>query len=241
MITLAGLCAGSFMAVVVMRSISGQSFLGARSRCDACGQTLRIQDLIPLASFIILKGRCAHCGRAISWLHPVMESAASAIALSAAVLLPDELVVQGLLLGWTLLLLAGFDAVAFLLPLPLTFLILLGGVAEGAWLGQNEVVARLLGATIAALSLGGVALGFRVLRGKDGLGGGDVILFAAGGAWLGPLALPWVALLAATSALMFAGVRAIIVRAPLAGNDRLPFGCFLALAIWIIFLVQRGT
>jgi len=85
------------------------------------------------------------------------------------------------------------------------------------------------------LSLAAIAALYRRLRGREGLGGGDAKLLAASGAWLGAAALPQVILLAAVSALAAAAcLRLTGIR--LGIHSALPFGPFLALATWILWL-----
>ena len=77
---------------------------------------------------------------------------------------------------------------------------------------------------------------YRALGGREGLGGGDAKLLAASGAWLGAAALPEVILLAALSALAAAAcLRLAGIR--LGIHSALPFGPFLALAIWVLWLL----
>lgn len=107
-----------------------------------------------------------------------------------------------------------------------------------------------LGLALSALQTGdwpvaaafGAALGFGVfwligtvyfhLRGTDGLGQGDAKLLGAAGAWLGPLALPWVVLLAATGALLWVAVTRR------GQNAHLAFGPWLAAAFWAMWIVK---
>jgi leader peptidase (prepilin peptidase)/N-methyltransferase len=76
---------------------------------------------------------------------------------------------------------------------------------------------------------------YRAIRGRDGLGGGDAKLLAAAGAWVGVRALPQVVLFAAIAGLVAAaGLRIAGVR--LGAQSALPFGPFLALATWLVWL-----
>lgn len=80
-IFLFGLCVGSFLNVVILRLRSGQvcslnegkGIINGRSHCPKCGHILRWFDLIPLVSFVILRGRCRDCGQPISWQYPLVE------------------------------------------------------------------------------------------------------------------------------------------------------------------------
>lgn len=68
-----GLCIGSFLSVVIMRSVQGRDWQGGRSSCDSCGYQLSWYDNIPLVSYIVLRGSCRKCGASISPLHPFIE------------------------------------------------------------------------------------------------------------------------------------------------------------------------
>ena len=68
-----GTIIGSFLSVVILRSISGENWAKGRSRCDSCRKTIFWYDNIPLLSFLILKGKCRHCKKQILPLHPMVE------------------------------------------------------------------------------------------------------------------------------------------------------------------------
>lgn len=70
-----GLIVGSFLNCVIYRLERNESFLRGRSYCPHCKHTLSWQDLIPLFSFLILKGKCRYCSRKISWQYPLVELA----------------------------------------------------------------------------------------------------------------------------------------------------------------------
>lgn len=64
---------GSFLNVVIMRSIAEESWISGRSRCDNCRKTIAWYDNIPLLSYLILRGKCRHCKTAIAISHPIVE------------------------------------------------------------------------------------------------------------------------------------------------------------------------
>jgi prepilin signal peptidase PulO-like enzyme (type II secretory pathway) len=68
-----GLAMGSFLNVVVYRTMKNDSPLKGRSYCDHCGRQLSWKDNIPLISYFFLGGRCAGCKKKISWQYPVIE------------------------------------------------------------------------------------------------------------------------------------------------------------------------
>lgn len=71
-IFLLGLCIGSFLNVLICRLPCGQSADG-RSKCPRCRKTLGWHELVPLASFLIQKGKCRGCSKKISWQYPLLE------------------------------------------------------------------------------------------------------------------------------------------------------------------------
>lgn len=73
-----GAAVGSFLNVVSLRYNTGRS-LGGRSGCAVCGTQLRWYELIPVASFLALRGRCRTCHSSISWQYPLVEMLAGAL------------------------------------------------------------------------------------------------------------------------------------------------------------------
>jgi leader peptidase (prepilin peptidase)/N-methyltransferase len=69
---------------------------------------------------------------------------------------------------------------------------------------------------------------YRASRGTEGLGGGDIKLLGAGGAWVGWQALPWILLMSSVGALAFS-----VASGRTVAHDRVPFGPFLAAALWV--------
>ena len=74
-----GLIIGSFLGVIIDRSVHGDSFIYGRSKCPKCRKTIRWYDNIPLISFFLLRGRCRNCGKQISWSYPVIEGMTGAL------------------------------------------------------------------------------------------------------------------------------------------------------------------
>ena len=74
-IFLTGLITGSFLNCVIYRLETGENFLKGRSHCPYCGHILGWKDLIPVLSFLILKGRCRYCQKKISLQYPLVEIA----------------------------------------------------------------------------------------------------------------------------------------------------------------------
>jgi leader peptidase (prepilin peptidase) / N-methyltransferase len=139
------------------------------------------------------------------------------------------------LLGWSLLLIAAVDARHFWLPDWLTLPLLAGGLAVTALFDRAAFIDHLIGAAVGFAVLWGIAALYRWARGREGLGGGDLRLLAAAGAWVGWMGLPSVLLWASVAGLSLVLAR-LVLKQPVSGEDRLPFGVFLALGIWMTWL-----
>jgi leader peptidase (prepilin peptidase) / N-methyltransferase len=74
-----GLAVGSFLNVVAERVPLGRSIVTPRSACMSCGTEIRSRDNIPVASYLLLRGRCRDCGAAISWRYPAFELATAVL------------------------------------------------------------------------------------------------------------------------------------------------------------------
>lgn len=233
----AGLLAGSFLGLVSLRLPAGEGIVGGRSRCGGCDRPLAPWRLIPLLSYLASGGRCAACRSAIPVRYPLMESACAAIGAWAALSQPSAVAaVLTALLGWQLLLIAVVDAEHFWLPDSLTLPLLATGLVAAAMPDRLSLVDAVAGAAAGFGGLWLLARVYRRVRGREGLGGGDPVLLAAGGAWVGWIGLPSVLLWAALSGLSLTAARLLTGRA-VSAADRLPFGVFLAIGLWLTWLL----
>ncbi|MBW8304215.1 MAG: prepilin peptidase [Brevundimonas sp.] len=233
----AGLLAGSFLGLVSLRLPRGEGFVGGRSRCRGCDRPLGPWRLIPLLSYAVSRGRCAACGAAIPIRYPAMELGCGVIGIFSALAQPSPAAaVLTALLGWQLLLIAVVDGEHFWLPDQLTVPLLGTGLLAALTLDRLSVADSLAGAAVGFGGLWLVARVYRKVRGRDGLGGGDPFLLAAGGAWTGWIGLPGVLIWAAAAGLSVVAARAL-TSGRISGSDRLPFGVFLALGVWLTWLV----
>ena len=72
-ITIMGILLGSFFNVMVLRALKGEGWVKGKSHCDKCGHTLHTLDLIPLFSYLFLRGKCRYCKSPISYTHILSE------------------------------------------------------------------------------------------------------------------------------------------------------------------------
>ena len=240
-----GAAMGSFVALLAERLVRGEPVALARSKCRECGTPLRARELVPILSYLALRGRCAHCGASIPSLLLQAEIIGAAIGVAAFIASPDP--VRGLLMAawmWALLGLAIADLRYFRLPDALVLAATalgLGLVFAGDGTGWPPLGERALMAGVGALAGGGsfwlIRAAYRWRAGRDGMGLGDVKLMAALGLVLGIERLPIMVLLAATSALILSLLRAWRKGRNLDRLGRVPFGAALALAAILIELV----
>ena len=232
-----GLIAGSFIGLVSLRLPQDRGVIFGRSRCGSCDRPLPPQRLIPVISYLLAKGRCRDCGSVIPRRYPLIELGCAGVGVWAGLSQPDIVSAAfTALLGWQLILIAVVDAEHFWLPDVLTLPLLATGLTAAAILPTGSLLHAAIGAAVGFLGLWLLATAYRHLRQRDGLGGGDPILLAAGGAWVGWIGLPSVLLWASAAALSLVAARLLTGRA-VSGQDRLPFGPFLAIGIWMTWLI----
>jgi leader peptidase (prepilin peptidase)/N-methyltransferase len=141
-----------------------------------------------------------------------------------------------------MLAIAAIDARRFIIPDPLNAAGFVLGLVHAFVLGQGDILNSLAVAVLRAVVLGLSFLALRViyarLRGREGIGLGDVKLAAVAGAWLDGMVMPVAIEIAAVSALAAYALRYYLWRRPLRPTTRLPFGLFFAPAIWVAWLLQ---
>jgi leader peptidase (prepilin peptidase) / N-methyltransferase len=227
---------GSFLGAMAIRIPEGRPLLWARSQCESCGHVLAARELVPLASFVWLKGRCLMCGAPIGAFSLVMELAAIAVVAWAATLEASTgIFVASCIFGWMLLLLAAIDWRVQLLPDLVTLPLALAGLAASFLLPLGPWRDHAIGAAAGFVALALIAWVYHRLRKREGLGLGDAKLLAAIGAWVGWQALPAVVLAGSVLGLLFA-LALSLYGLRLRMSDRLPFGVFLSAGGWLVWL-----
>ena len=220
---------GSFIGVAVERLHLRRRITWTRSECASCGNMLGARDLVPLVSYWVLKGRCRFCGGRIpSELFAVEAWALCVTVVTLAVALPERRV-AGTLLVWGLLALSWFDYRSGRLPDALTIPLGASGFAITA-LTSATLSDHLLGAACGLVFPMIIAFSYSRWRGQKGLGGGDIKLLGAAGAWVGWQGLPMVLFLASTVSIAFC-----LARGRISATDSLPFGPFIAAATWMVW------
>ena len=231
-----GLCFGSFANVAAYRIPRNESVLSPPSRCPQCGRRLVTTDLIPVVSWLLLRGKCRYCGERIAFRYPVTEAIGALLFYGMACYTGANIAVIPLcLLAFVLLSISLVDLETHEIP---DSLIITGAVAGILWIAAGAIFTRfdlmaphwadaLLGAVAGAAPLFLIDRIAIVLLGKEGFGFGDVKLMLMVGLFLG-----WkLALIALLFAVIAGGAvgAALMAAKKLKKGSYMPFGPFLAL------------
>jgi len=218
-----GAAVGSFLNVVIHRLPRGESLVHPRSRCPECGTQIAGYDNIPIVSWLLLRGRCRHCGTPISPRYPAVELI-TALVFAAVVLVrgfDDDLIIE-LPFVAGLIALAGIDLDHKLLPNKIVYPLAVWGVIAVLIADQGDLVEHVVAGAGAFLFLLAAALAY-----PSGMGMGDVKLSGVMGIYLGASVIP--ALLIAFLTGSAVGLAIIAREGAAARKKAVPFGIFLAI------------
>jgi leader peptidase (prepilin peptidase) / N-methyltransferase len=213
-----------------------------RSCCPSCKRPIKAYQNIPIISFLLLRGRCAHCKTPISWRYPAIEALTGILSAVAALHFgANASGALAVVVTWFLIAMTFIDLDTQLLPdaltLPLLWIALLASATFPTTAGLNlpvDPVSAILGAVAGYLSLWCFYQLFRLITGKEGMGYGDFKLLAALCALLGYKMLLPIILFAALSGAVI-GVGLIVARRH-GRSVPIPFGPFLAIAGYLAML-----
>jgi leader peptidase (prepilin peptidase)/N-methyltransferase len=226
---LVGLIVGSFLNVVAFRVPRHMSIVKPRSRCPGCQVEIAPRDNIPVASWLLLRGRCRHCGERISVRYPLIEIATGVLFVGAAARFgPTVETAAFAVLFATLIAISVIDLEFRLVPKVIVWPVAAGGVLllAAASIAKSDPT-RMLQAGLGAAIAFGVLFVIHLISPR-GMGFGDVRLALLLGLFLGWISIAHVGL-GLFAAFVFGGVGGVIALA--AGRSRrsaLPFAPFLA-------------
>ncbi len=229
LLTLVGLCVGSFCNVLIYRLPKGEEFVKTPSHCMTCGHPLGWYELIPLVSWLVQGGKCRACGVKLSAQYPIIEALNAAMWLLTGILFRGDWLTVALYCGlWSMLMvLSVIDWRTFTIPNGINLAIfVLGLVRLVTDLGSWPLY------LIGGLSVSLVFLLLHVLTGGNGLGMGDVKLVGAAGLLIG-----WPKMLLAVLVGSLSGAIIHSLRMRGGAGKKLAFGPYLAAGIWFAALV----
>lgn len=225
-----GLILGSFLNVCIYRIPHGKSIIHPSSSCPHCGARIKFYDNIPLVSYLILMGKCRSCRHPIPIRYPIVELLTG--LLSTALFLRYGLSPQYFLFlafSAALVIVSFIDLSHKIIPNVISLPGILVGLAATPFFRLNGLSWKdsLIGMVVGGGSLYLISLIFRWLRGKEGMGLGDVKLLAMIGAWMGYLALPYIVLISSLTGTLIGGGSLLLTRKKF--SETIPYGPFLVL------------
>ncbi|HOC01926.1 MAG TPA: prepilin peptidase [Candidatus Ratteibacteria bacterium] len=254
LVFLIGACFGSFANVCIYRMPRKKSIVFPSSFCPKCRRSIRWYDNIPILSYILLRGRCRYCKKTISPRYPIVEATMGLLAL----LLYEKFWTIGLycpfffyfIFALGMLIISGIDFETFLVPdiivIPLIPIGIIGAfLCENFFFfpsGQSSAINRLMysisGAFTGALIVAALAIIGKIIWKKEAMGGGDLKLLAAIGAFLG-----WKGVFIS---IFFGSIIGTIISLLLiyskkkTWDDYIPFGPYLVIGA-IITILMKGS
>jgi len=230
-----GTLIGSFLNVCIYRIPRALSVVLPGSQCPSCGKRLKFWQLIPVVSFVALKGGCRACGAKISYIYPLVELLTGFVFL--ALFLEYGLTAKTALFAFlaSVLISASFIDIEFrIIPNALVIAGLAVAVPALFFRINLSFSDALMGMAAGAGVLGLIALLSVLILKKAGMGGGDIKLMGMAGLYLGlDLTLASFAIAVYAAALV---ICVLLVLKKVKRGDHIPFGPFLSLGIILALL-----
>lgn len=231
-IFLFGTIIGSFLNVVAIRVLKGESISYPPSHCVNCNYRLKAYDLIPVLSFLWLRGKCRSCRQPISYRYPLGELSTGLLFAVAFLTIGYQAeLVAALFFISILIIITQTDLQSMLIPNSIVIAGLIGGILIRLWIHPyplwNHLGAMFVGSGI--LLLLGVVMG-KLLQ-REAMGGGDIKLYAFIGLMIG---IPMTLL-----SLFLASVLGLLIMLPRRKHNAggtIPFGPFIAGGALIAYL-----
>lgn len=229
LVFLYGLIIGSFLNVCIFRIIKNESVILPASHCTSCKSNLKPVDLIPVLSYIILRGRCRYCKEKVSIQYPLVEVFTGFIfillfnILGLGIILYKYLVLSCLLIVVSLI-----DYKTQEIP---DQLIIFGLITGALFTFMIDIRISAIDGILGFVIGGGLFL-LIAIASNGSMGGGDIKLMAVLGLWFGWKSILIVSLL---SFIIGSVVSLILITFKIKGRkDYIPFGPFIALASLIV-------
>lgn len=222
-----GLILGSFLNALSFRFNTGSSVLRGRSACMRCGHTLEALDLVPVLSYLLLRGRCRYCHTRISLQYPLVEAAAGLLAVLVYLSTPQPVWFAYWLMVWMVLLFVlVYDLRHKVIPWSASLILMALGLVHayvfGTWWGI------VLGVPLLLISL---------VSGGRWMGWGDGFLELSLGALLG-LTVGLTALMAAFWSGALVGIALMALPGGVTMKTEVPFAPFLILGAAVAYFLH---
>lgn len=235
LIFIIGACLGSFLLVVGKRLPKNEDIIFSRSRCDNCHHILAWHDLVPIFSYILLKGKCRYCHTKINPVNLLIELSMGLMFLLGYLYFTPSYLLYGYLILTCLMIVIFVSDFSYyiILDSPLIVSTLLFIIIKFIYFGLKEVLLSLASGIILFTVMYLIKLIGDKLFKKESLGGGDIKLSFVIGFVLG-FRLSLLALILSS----FLALPYSVASLKLQKNNEVPFGPFLVSSLFIIFLFQ---
>lgn len=230
-----GICIGSFLNVVIIRLPRGESLIKRSSHCMTCGTKIRAIDLIPVFSWIFLRGKCHSCGEKISARYPIVESLNGLLYVLTFYVLDinAESIITCVLMS--LLIIVGFmDWDTMEINEIILGIIALLAVPSAIFTDEVSIKSRIIGAIVISVPFFLIGeISRPIIRKKFGedfraIELGDTLLMAAAGAVLGTRAIIVSTLIGIVAAALGGLINKAVTK-----DSKFAFGPFLSIGITV--------
>ncbi|MBW2311632.1 MAG: prepilin peptidase [Deltaproteobacteria bacterium] len=231
-----GAIIGSFLNVCIVRLPKRESLIRPSSHCPHCNEPIRFYDNIPIISYIHLAGKCRHCNKRISLRYPIVEGLTGLMTVALFMRYgPSVQFLLLLLFSAALLIITFIDLDHQIIPDVVSIPGIPCGVAASLLIPTISWLDSLLGILVGGGLLLLIAVGYKWITGREGMGGGDIKLLAMMGAWLGWKAIPFILLASSLIGILIGGGSGLVLKKGL--KTKIPFGPFLSISsiIYIFF------
>lgn len=231
---LLGSALGSFANAVIARLPRGESIIFPASHCEECQAPLRWYDLVPIVSFLFLRGRCRYCGTSLSWLEPLVELVSGLIFVCAF---------QRFGFSWSAIVVGAFLLNLLVLSiLDIQLKVIFDSIL---WFGLSLIllwpslwhspISHITGAALAGAIFWIIRVAGSHLFEREAMGFGDVQVAALLGFWIGYEKIAWLVAWSFVLGFLVAAPLLLMRKKQLA--DEIPFGPFLCAAAAYILMI----
>lgn len=218
---------GSFLNCMAMRIVNREDFISSRSHCESCNHELGFPDMIPIVSYLCLKGRCRYCGAGLSPSYPLTEIFLGIVFVLTylryqrpCILLIFDLSLFCIVFGLSLI-----DMRSYIIPDGF----IVAGVLN--WLIRSLLTdfeyGSIASAFLLSLSIILLSMIMNKVNGKENFGGGDIKLIFMAVLYTG--LMKGVLLLFVSSVLGLFGIS-------IGRNKKIPFGPYISFALFLVLL-----
>jgi len=236
-VALIGLCFGSFANVIIYRLPQGKSIVSPPSSCQSCNTGLKWYDLLPVISWLVLRGKCRYCNTKLTARYPVTEVMCAMIFTIIAMRFGADIYVLPLwCLAFVLLCVAWIDWDTMRIPGSLLIIAAIAGICWVLLLPFITWQDAIIGVLAGALPLLLIDCLVQLIAKKLGFGYGDVKLMAVAGLFLG-----WYGIYIAYMAAFIAGGAFAVYLLATKKAERgsyLPFGPFLCFGVLLSLIIR---